>query len=87
MVFCNFGAPLQEIFLYHLKDANQIRLAMGVGGSFDYVTGKRKRAPRWVQSIGMEWFWRLLLQPRRFFRTWNATVVFPFRVFFAIIQK
>ncbi len=86
--FCNFGAPAQEFFLANLKNnSGNARLAMGVGGSFDYLTGKQKRAPKWLGSIGLEWFWRLLSQPRRFPRIWKASVVFPFRVFFATIKK
>jgi glutamyl-tRNA synthetase len=49
---------------------------MGVGGSFDYLTGKQKRAPKWLRVIGLEWLWRFILQPKRFKRIWNATVVF-----------
>lgn len=80
VVFCNFGAPVQEVFLASLKaEPYVIRLAMGVGGSFDYITGKLKRAPKWMRVIGLEWLWRLLLQPQRFRRIWNAVVVFPIR--------
>lgn len=53
---------------------------MGVGGSFDYLTGKLRRAPRWMRTIGLEWLWRLILQPRRFRRIWNAVIVFPMKM-------
>lgn len=77
IIFCNFGAPEQELFLAKLKEQNtELRLAMGVGGSFDYLTGKQKRAPKYLRLIGLEWLWRLILQPRRFKRIWNATVIF-----------
>jgi len=55
---------------------------MGVGGSFDYLTGKVKRAPQFIRAIGFEWFWRLLLQPNRWKRIWNAVIVFPIKVIF-----
>ena len=88
IVFCNFGSPAQEIFLAQFRNqTSNIRIAMGVGGSFDYLTGRQTRAPRWLQRIGFEWFWRLLLHPRRWKRIWNAVVVFPFRVFFATMKK
>lgn len=87
IVFCNFGAPLQEIYLNSLKGQHNIRLAMGVGGSFDYLTGKQKRAPRWLRVIGLEWLWRLIQQPQRIQRIWNAVIVFPFRIIFATIDK
>ena len=81
VVFCNFGAPEQEKFLNGKKNG-KIRLAMGVGGSFDYLTGKVKRAPQFIRAIGFEWFWRLLLQPNRWKRIWNAVIVFPIKVIF-----
>jgi len=82
IILCNFGAPEQEFFLESLrKDPGDIRLAMGVGGSFDYLTGKVPRAPKVFQSFGLEWLWRFILQPSRFKRIWNAVIVFPVRVF------
>jgi N-acetylglucosaminyldiphosphoundecaprenol N-acetyl-beta-D-mannosaminyltransferase len=88
IVLCNFGAPEQELFLAHLKNREvPPRLVMGVGGSFDYLTGKQKRAPEWLRAIGLEWLWRLILQPTRWKRIWHAVVVFPFRMIFATIKK
>jgi N-acetylglucosaminyldiphosphoundecaprenol N-acetyl-beta-D-mannosaminyltransferase len=81
ILFCNFGAPRQEEFVSLLKNANtNIKIAMGAGGSFDFISGKKKRAPMWMRRIGMEWLWRLILQPKRIIRIWNAVVVFPIRV-------
>jgi len=79
IIFCNFGAPYQEIFLNSLKN-DTIGLAMGVGGSFDFLTEKIKRAPRWMCQLGLEWFWRLLLQPQRWKRIFNAVVIFPIKI-------
>lgn len=81
ILFCNFGAPFQEKFINLLKNGN-MELAMGVGGSFDFITGKIKRAPLWVRNIGMEWLWRLILQPKRFKRIFNSVVVFMWKVIF-----
>ncbi|MFZ1654983.1 MAG: WecB/TagA/CpsF family glycosyltransferase [Candidatus Moraniibacteriota bacterium] len=81
LVFCNYGAPLQEIVLAGLRQsAGAIRLVMGVGGAFDFLTGQISRAPKPVRSIGLEWAWRLLQQPKRFRRIWNAVVIFPMKV-------
>lgn len=81
LVLCNFGAPAQELFLESLRaNPGEIRIAMGVGGSFDFLTGKQKRAPSWLRTLGLEWLWRLILQPRRWRRIWNAVVVFPLKV-------
>lgn len=79
LIFCNFGAPFQEIFLRSLK-SDRIRLAMGVGGSFDYLTGKTTRAPQFLRQIGLEWLWRLVLQPQRWKRIFNAVFVFPIKI-------
>lgn len=82
VVFCALGAPYQEKLLYKLKDTN-IKLAMGVGGSFDSMTGKIKRAPKWMMSIGLEWLWRLMIEPcYRLKRICNAVIAFPIKVIF-----
>lgn len=81
LVFCNYGAPLQEIVLAGLrKNAGALRFAMGVGGAFDFLTGKVLRAPKFFQAIGLEWLWRLWQQPKRWKRIWNAVIVFPVKV-------
>ena len=85
VVICSYGAPEQEVFLESLRsNPGDIRLAMGAGGSFDYLTGKQKRAPKWLRDIGLEWLWRLILQPKRCKRIWNAVVIFPMKV---LVQK
>lgn len=88
IVLCNFGAPEQEFFLAGLKrNPGAIRLAIGVGGALDYITAKVKRAPKLMRLLGLEWVWRLVLQPRRFRRIWRATIVFPFRLIFGKIDS
>ena len=79
LIFCNFGAPFQEKFLNSQKN-DRIKLAVGVGGSFDYLTGKLKRAPKWMQFFGIEWLWRLILQPKRIKRIFNAVIIFPIKI-------
>ncbi|HPA25815.1 MAG TPA: WecB/TagA/CpsF family glycosyltransferase [bacterium] len=56
-----------------------VKLAIGVGGAFDYLSGKIKRAPQNLR--GFEWFYRLITQPRRFKRIYTAVVKFPWFVF------
>ena len=87
VLFCNFGAPNQEIFLNSQKDA-RIQLAMGVGGSFDFLTKKVRRAPVFVRHIGFEWLWRVIqsqsweFKKKRLKRIWKAVVIFPIKVIF-----
>ena len=45
-----------------------VNLVVGVGGSFDVIAGKTRRAPRMMQRMGIEWLWRLLQEPRRMFK-------------------
>lgn len=81
ILFCNYGAPLQELYLETFRTRNtSFRLVMGVGGAFDFLTGAISRAPKWMRSLGLEWLWRLMQQPSRFKRIWNAVVVFPIKV-------
>ncbi|MDO8648504.1 MAG: WecB/TagA/CpsF family glycosyltransferase [Candidatus Peregrinibacteria bacterium] len=76
-----YGAPAQDLWVdQHLASLPSVRLAMGVGGTFDFLAGTRKRAPLILQSLGLEWMWRLLLEPKRWKRIWNAVVVFPWFV-------
>lgn len=80
IVLCNYGAPDQEIFLEKLREVDTpSRLAIGVGGAFDFLTGKQKRAPRCLRTLGLEWLWRLILQPKRWKRIWNAVIIFPIK--------
>ena len=85
IVLCNFGAPYQEKFLYSLKSQKnaKIRLAMGVGGSFDFMNGKVRRAPKVMRLFGLEWLFRLIQQPNRFRRIFNAVIIFPIKIIFS----
>ena len=68
ILFLAIPSPQKEHFLHaHLQDLN-CGLAVGVGGSFDIVAGVTKRAPKWMQLIGLEWLFRLLQEPRRMFK-------------------
>jgi len=59
---------------------SSVKLAIGVGGSFDFISGKTKRAPKFLQSLGLEWLWRFILQPWRIKRIFNAIIIFPLLV-------
>ena len=68
MLFVALGAPRQEKWLSRYAEVLQPSLLMGIGGSFDVLAGKVQRAPKWMQDARLEWFYRLLKQPRRFVR-------------------
>lgn len=76
-----FGAPKQEVWISRYRFAlPSVRIAVGVGGSFDYISGVVPFAPAWIRSIGMEWVYRLITQPHRLNRIITATVRFPLAV-------
>jgi len=68
LLFVAIGSPKKEQFLGRWQATMRIPFAMGVGGTFDVAIGRVKRAPRWMQRAGLEWFYRFLQEPRRMFR-------------------
>ncbi len=69
MLFVAITSPIKENFLYKHRDIlKNVNLIMGVGGSFDVEAGITKRAPLWMQKIGMEWFYRFLQEPKRMWK-------------------
>ncbi len=69
LLFVAISSPKKEIFLKKYKHIlKNVPFVMGVGGSFDVVAGKTKRAPLWMQKAGLEWFYRLIQEPRRMWR-------------------
>lgn len=76
-----YGTPKQEKFIFQNLDHLKIKVAIGVGGTFDFIAGMQKRAPKWMQDTGLEWLWRLIREPKRFNRILTATIRFPWKVF------
>jgi len=81
VLLVGMGAPRQELWIRdYLKDLN-VPVAWGVGGLFDYCAEKFSRAPEWMRKRGMEWLYRLLLEPRRLWRRYVlGNLIFTFRV-------
>jgi N-acetylglucosaminyldiphosphoundecaprenol N-acetyl-beta-D-mannosaminyltransferase len=78
-----YGAPKQDKWIARNLERLQIPVCMGVGGSFDFIAGTTKRAPQWVQQLHLEWLHRLVMQPWRWRRIWNAVPRFSGLVFWA----
>ncbi|MCK0191664.1 WecB/TagA/CpsF family glycosyltransferase [Arenibacter sp. F20364] len=69
ILFVAISSPTKENFLYENKALLQkINFVMGVGGSFDVIAGKVKRAPLWMQKSGLEWFFRFSQEPKRMWK-------------------
>jgi len=78
-----FGAQKQESFLLHIPERYPfVRFGIGIGGLVDVWSGHISRPPRFFSSFGLEWLWRLVQEPKRFTRIWNAVIVFPIQSLF-----
>ncbi|XOU94946.1 MAG: WecB/TagA/CpsF family glycosyltransferase [Candidatus Kerfeldbacteria bacterium] len=81
IVFVAFGHVKQEKWIKkNLSKIPSVKIAMGVGGSFDYISGYVERAPKMIRKIGLEWFYRLIKQPWRLPRIITAVVKFSLAV-------
>jgi N-acetylglucosaminyldiphosphoundecaprenol N-acetyl-beta-D-mannosaminyltransferase len=68
VLFVALGAPKQEKWIYKNRNKLKVKIAMGVGGSFDVIAGKAKRAPYLYRKLGLEWLYRLIKEPWRYKR-------------------
>jgi N-acetylglucosaminyldiphosphoundecaprenol N-acetyl-beta-D-mannosaminyltransferase len=68
ILLVGLAVPHQEKWIARYREETGIPVIIGVGGSFDVLAGKLQRAPRWMQSMGLEWLFRLLQQPWRIAR-------------------
>ncbi|MDD3458267.1 MAG: WecB/TagA/CpsF family glycosyltransferase [Weeksellaceae bacterium] len=69
MLFVAVPSPKKENFLYQNKNEfKNVNFIMGVGGSFDVIAGKVKRAPSWMQKFGLEWLYRLIQEPKKMWK-------------------
>jgi N-acetylglucosaminyldiphosphoundecaprenol N-acetyl-beta-D-mannosaminyltransferase len=75
-----YGAPAQDKWIAQYRARLGVPVSIGVGGSFDFVAGVARRAPVWMQRLGLEWLHRLWRQPWRARRTFSAVAAFPLAV-------
>jgi N-acetylglucosaminyldiphosphoundecaprenol N-acetyl-beta-D-mannosaminyltransferase len=79
ILLVGFGHPKQERWIANnLHQFPSVKIVVGVGGTFDVWAGRIFRAPKWLRALGLEWLWRLMQEPKRFRRIWNAVIVFPY---------
>ncbi len=81
VLFVAYGAPAQDLWIARTQPRLQIPLAMGVGGSLDFIAGVRQRAPASVQRLHLEWLFRLLQEPWR----WRRQLALP-RFVWAVLR-
>ena len=89
ILFVAITSPKKEIFLNkYKKQLQNVKFIMGVGGSFDVISGKVKRAPIWMQNFGLEWFYRFLQEPGRMWKRYLVgNLKFIYLVFKALFKK
>lgn len=68
ILFVGLGAGRQEKWINHHLAELDVKLSMVIGGSFDVISGRKKRAPKWVQALYIEWLYRLIKEPQRLIR-------------------
>ena len=81
ILFVAYGAPAQDVWIARNRARLTVRVAMGVGGTFDFLAGVVPRAPRWMRRSGLEWLFRLYRQPQR----WRRMLRLP-RFIWAVLR-
>ena len=67
-LWVSLGCPKQELWMYNNRHRLKVRVAGGAGAVFNFIAGETKRAPSWIQYAGLEWFYRLVVNPRRLWK-------------------
>jgi N-acetylglucosaminyldiphosphoundecaprenol N-acetyl-beta-D-mannosaminyltransferase len=75
------GSPLQEYWIRDHFDEISVPVSIGVGGSFDVLAGLKKDAPRWIRKSGFEWLYRLIQDPKRYWKRHSIIIPFLFVTF------
>ncbi|MFR1822657.1 MAG: WecB/TagA/CpsF family glycosyltransferase [Clostridium saudiense] len=76
------GAPKQEKFLYTFRKKLNVPVSLAIGASIDFEAGNINRAPKWMQNIGLEWFYRLCREPKRMFKRYIVDDIKIFKIIF-----
>lgn len=81
IAFVALGSPKQEQWMAREKECGRFKVMVAVGGAFDMFSGKLVRAPKIMRRMGIEWAWRLALEPQRAGRIASAVIIFPYAFF------
>ncbi len=83
IILVGFGAPKQDLWINdNFKNIPKTKIAIGIGGTLDFLSEVIKRAPKFLKSLGLEWLWRLIQQPKliRSKRILKAIIIFPYLI-------
>ena len=75
LLFVALGNPKQELWMGRNAERLKVPVMMGVGGTFNFISGRVKRAPRWMQRCGLEWIYRIIQEPGRLWRRYAYGLV------------
>jgi N-acetylglucosaminyldiphosphoundecaprenol N-acetyl-beta-D-mannosaminyltransferase len=84
IIWVGLGLPKQEQWIYEHRDRLNVPVAVGVGAAFKFLSGRVKRAPRWIGENGFEWLWRFVQEPRR---VWRRVIIDgPHFMLYAVLE-
>lgn len=87
-LFVGMGSPKQDVFIYENMERYQIPVSYSMGAALDFLGGSAKRAPKWMSDHGLEWFHRMMGNPKRLAkRYWNDKRIFRYFIKFKRSQK
>jgi len=87
LLFVAYNPVKQEKWLWENRDRLKVRVAVGVGGTFDEFIGLVPKAPALMEQMGLKWLWRLVTEPKRIGRIFKAVVVFPWLIFITSLNN
>jgi N-acetylglucosaminyldiphosphoundecaprenol N-acetyl-beta-D-mannosaminyltransferase len=75
ILWISHGTPKQDIWMYEHREKLNVSVMHGVGAAFDFLTGEVRQAPRWMMNAGLEWLFRLIMEPRRLWKRYTINNV------------
>lgn len=84
ILFVGLGSPKQERWIFNNLKELSVPVSIGIGVSFEFVSGMVVRAPLWMQKSGLEWFWRLMMEPKRL---WKRYLIDDIQFFWLIFKQ
>jgi N-acetylglucosaminyldiphosphoundecaprenol N-acetyl-beta-D-mannosaminyltransferase len=85
VVWCGLGCPKQERWMAQFRPLVQVPVLIGVGAGFDFLSGEKPLAPKWIQQSGLEWFYRMVSEPKRLVRRYASVV--PRFIWLNLLEK
>jgi len=88
VLFIALGHPKEEEWILKYRNEIKVPVSIGIGATFDFISGKLRRAPKWLQTIGLEWFFRICQEPRRLWKRYLiGNTYFIWLVFRKYLEK